>query len=424
MAPRDRSAPGVRLALYADAKATSGTPLDFGMRLLGLTFEDCDDKADKLTLQLDNFDLSLLSREELMGGAILEASWGYPGAMSPPRRCLVRSLKGFQQLTIEAQSLGVLIDQVARTRGFEGMTRSAVVRAIAREHGFDDSAVDVEDTTATLDVLNQAAETDARFLRRLAAREGFVFYVDASGLHWRRRRLDTPPTHVFTWYGGDRGDLLSVNVDSDLVKRAGSVTVQARDPIAKTTVTSSSSAATASRPTLGDVVEVVDPTSGASSILERNATASVASSSAATPAGASREAEARFVAAEREAVKLTVMVVGDPTIEAKTIVELRGISPLLSGKYYVIEAKHLLQGGAYTCELKLRRDGKGRTTGATAADAVAPQTGEKNTATSPAPGAPRIVERVDPETGLSCVAYDASGAVSSDPEAQLVSRAR
>jgi phage protein D len=333
-------------------------------------------------------------------------------------------MKGFQQLTIEAQSLGVLMNQVARTRGFEGLTRSAVVRAVAREHGFDDGAIDVQETTETFDVINQAAETDARFLRRLAAREGFVFYVDAAGLHWRRRREDSPPTHVFSWYGGDRGDLLSVNVESDLVKRVGSVTVQARDPIAKTTTVATSSAASATRATLGDVVEVVDPASGASTILARNATSSVAMSSAATPSGAAREAEARFVTAEREAVKLSIVVVGDPTIEAKTLIELRGISPLLSGTYYVTEAKHVLQGGAYTCELKLRRDGNGRTTGATAADAVVPQTGEKNTATASTPGVPRIVERVDAETGQSCVAYDASGAASGDPEAVLMSRAR
>ena len=96
MKPGDRSAPGVRLTLFKDEKATSGDPLDFGTRLLSFAFEDCEAKADKLTLTLDNFDLSLFDREELMAGAVLEVSWGYPDVMSPPRRVVVKSMKGFE----------------------------------------------------------------------------------------------------------------------------------------------------------------------------------------------------------------------------------------------------------------------------------------------------------------------------------------
>ena len=73
-----RSAPSVRLTLFKDEKATTGEPLDPGGRLLSMTFEDCDDKADKPSLQLDNFDLAQFDSEELMGGAVVEVPWGYP----------------------------------------------------------------------------------------------------------------------------------------------------------------------------------------------------------------------------------------------------------------------------------------------------------------------------------------------------------
>lgn len=74
MIPGNRSAPGVRLTLFKDEKATTGEPLDFGTRLLSFAFEDCEEKADKLTLTLDNFDLGLFDRGELMAGAVLEVS--------------------------------------------------------------------------------------------------------------------------------------------------------------------------------------------------------------------------------------------------------------------------------------------------------------------------------------------------------------
>ena len=47
-----------------------------------------------------------------------------------------------------------------------------------------------------LDVINQTAETDARFLRRLASCEEFEFYVDDGGFHFHERRREAAPTHV------------------------------------------------------------------------------------------------------------------------------------------------------------------------------------------------------------------------------------
>ena len=42
------------------------------------------------------------------------------------------------------------------------------------------------------------------------------------------------------------------------------------------------------------------------------------------------------------------------------IAEVRGISSLLSGFYYVTDAKHVISGGSYVCDLKATRDGTGR----------------------------------------------------------------
>jgi len=419
MPPVDRSAPGVRLTVFKDEKAMTGEPLDLGGRLLGFSFEDCDEKADKLSLQLDNFDLALFGHEALMSGAVLEVSWGYPGNMSPPRRVVVKSMKGFQQLTLEGQALSVLMNQQQKTRHWTSKTRADVVREIAKEHGYEGAFADIEDTKQTLDVVNQTAETDARFLKRLAAREGFAFFVDGSGLHWHRRRLEAPPTHTFVWYADPRGEVLSINVESDLAKRAGSVTVKGRDPKAKATLEASSNADTAKRSTLGDVVEVVDPVTGTTSLQKRHATSSVSPTSASSKDAAGRQAAARFVKAERETVKLTLHVVGDPTLAAKTIVEVKGITTLLSGKYYVTEAKHAIGGSGYTVELKVTRDAKGKLAQA----GVKAQTGDKNAASQKKAGAKKEVEVIDPESGKSKVEYRDDGAGSADPEAKAGKKA-
>jgi hypothetical protein len=326
MIPSDRNAPGVRITTLTDERAPSGAPLPLDGRVLAFSYEDSALKADRASIQLDNFDLSLFDRPELAGGAVLEVSWGYPGNMAPPRRVVVRKLKGFQTLTVEGLATSVLMNLQAKTRSWSGNRRSDVVRELAAEYGFIGEAADIGDTSEVLETVHQSSETDARFLRRLAAREEFEFFVDDSGFHWRARNQAPAPTRVLTWYSDPgRGDVMSVNVESDMVRRVGRVDVKGRDPLAKAPNAASGNSETVPRSTLGELIEVVDPETGSTSLQQRNATVSAHPTAASTPEAAKREAEARFRAAERDTVKLSLQVVGDPTLRAKTIIEVRGI---------------------------------------------------------------------------------------------------
>lgn len=408
----DRSGPGVRITLLDNERAPNGEPLDLDGRILGFIFEDTEKKADQVSIQLDNFDLALFEREELVGGATLEVSWGYPDNMAPPRRVVVKKLKGFQTLTIEGQATSVLMNREAKTRSWSNKSRSKVVKEIAAEYGYEGESLDIEDTGEVLGTINQSAETDARFLRRLAAREEFEYFVDDAGLHWRSHNQASAPTHVLTWFSDPgRGDILSVNVESDLARRVGRVEVRGRDPFAKATIESRASSATVERTTLSDVIEVVDHETGETSLQQRNATTSVHPTSASTPAAAERESAVRFRRAERETVKLSLQVVGDPTLRAKQVIEVRGISSLLSGKYYVTEAKHLISSSGYVVELKLTRDGVGARKGQ-------PQGGTPNRSAPATGGTLTELEVIDRESGASHVEYRRDGRVigADDPE--------
>jgi phage protein D len=411
----------VRVTLLPNERAVSGERLALDGRILGFSFEDSDKKADKATLQLDNFDLSLFERTELVNGAVVEVSWGYPGNMAPPRRVVLKKFKGFEVLNFEGQATSVLLNQHAKTRAWKGKTRSEVVRAVAREHGYEGEYLDIEDTSAVIDTINQTGETDARFLRRLAAREGFEFFVDDRGLHWRARNFASPPTHVLTWFfDPGRGDVMSISVESDLTRRVGRVDVRGRDPLTRTTIEANASSDNVDRATLGTIVEVVDPRNGTTSLQQRNATANLQASAASNASGAKSESAARFRKAERDTIKLAVQIVGDPTVRAKTVIELRGISSLLSGKYYVNEAKHVIASSGYVVDLKLTRDAGGRRQGA-AANAGQPQGGQPNRNDAATGGALNPVEVVDPRTGTTRVEFRRNGQPlgASDPESRI-----
>lgn len=406
--PLDRSAPGVRIELLEHERAVAGELLDLRGRIVSFRYEDHDERADICSIELDNFDLSLFDRSELAGGSVFRVTWGYPTVMSPARGVLLRRLKGFSRLTLECHGLSVLHDRVARTRRFESRTSSEVVREVARELGYDDAFVEVEETTERHEIIAQHGETDARFLARLAAREGFAFRADEAGLRWQRPPREVPPSHVLTYYtDGGQGSVLDVSVESDLSRRAGSVSVRGRDPRTRQTIEGRANNESVDRTALAEVVEVVDPETGRTAVEERAGTSSVRTTSAPTQEEAQREASARFRRAEERAVRLKLTVVGDPTLTARRIIEVRGISRLLSGRYYVRAATHAITGEGYTTELTLQRDGVGRL----ARRLARPHGGQPSQATEPGPASEeaarrtRVVERVDAEDGQSELEY-------------------
>jgi hypothetical protein len=403
------TAPGVRLRSLASERARIGTPIDLAGRVLRFVFDDDSAKADKATLTLDNHDLALLDRPELVGGALWEVSWGVAHAMAPPRRVVVRKLTGFEVLTLEAHSLGVLLDTVAKTRAFRDRTPAQVIRQIATEHGFDETATDVdEDLGPAADAIVQAAETDAHLVRRLAARAGRRFVVDDAGFHVRRPRPARRVSHTYTWRADDR--LLNVNVESNLAARVGRVEVRAHDPRTKRTVTGVATGATVARPTLADVVEVVDPETGKTALTRRIATVAVRSGS--SPSRVASDAESHFLAAESEAITLTAQVTGDASLVSGALFVLRGISARLSGLYHARAVRHAISSEGYTCDLTLVRDGVSASTTARGVGGER-QGGQKiappAASTAPA-GTLRAVERVDPETGRTVFTYVTDGA--------------
>ena len=413
-----RSAPGVRIGSLADARGGAATPIDLAGRILSFTYEESDVRADKVAIELDNFDGKLFDRAELLGGALLEVSWGYPGLMAPPRRAVVAKLKGFAALTVDAHSLAALWNDKGTTQRWLDSTRSEVARAVAASHGYEGAFAIIDDTQERFDAIVQAGETDAWFLRRLAAKEHFLFAIDAEGFHFHARRQADAPERVLTYYSDPTlGEVKSIGVESDLTRRVGSAVVRGRDPMNKTTLEAKSTADSAPRGTLADVLEVFDPETGAGSTRPWNSTESVHTTSAPSQAQATREANARFTRAESATLVLSVQVVGDPTLRARSILELRGVPSRLAGKYRVHEAKHVINGSGYETTLKLRRDAVGK---APPAQPTKPQAGDKNTSAPRSDAEQDWIETFDKETSAPATAFKAGGRPlgAGDPEGQ------
>jgi phage protein D len=397
-------APGVRLTSLPSERAKGGAPLALSRRVLAFAFESSKDKADKVILELENGDLALFGDDVLLG-ALLEVTWGYPGWTAPPRRVVLKHLSGLRTLRVEGFALSTLLDQVVKTRRWENVRPSDVAKTLARENGYDASRI--EDSGERVDVLAQSAETDAQLLRRLAGKQNFEFRIDHEGFTFARRRRDTAPVRTFV-YGSP--EVLSLEPSMDLRGQAGGVEARGRDPLDKKTIARNANGESTKRTTLAERVEVVDPETGKTTIERRNATKAVRPSSASSQAKLTDETDASFAAGEASALKVTLECIGDPDLDARQIVELAGLPAFLAGKYAVSECRHQL-GSGYTTSLTLERDGVGGT--GTRTDTTAAQKGEKNRTKPPSSGL-ELRERVDAESGASRLAFFAKKP--SDPE--------
>ena len=441
LATGDRMAPGVRISLLPDVHAPEGEPLNLAGRVLSMTFEEADEKADKMTLKLLNHDFHFFDTETLAPGALLELTWGYPGRTAPPRRVTIKKIKGFETLTVEGQALSALMDQEAKTRAWFDRTHSQVAREIAREHGYDVVA-EIDETSEVIETINQMGETDARFLTRIARLEGFQFYVDQAGWHWHARRLAAAPTKTFVWRGNVAGaEVLSVSVESDLRRQTSKVVMRGRDPTTKQAFEVTADTDSVERDSLGtetihrisaetgqDVEggglfdeALQDALASVQSNLEANtATETIVPARATARAAAQREAKTHYKRDQHDNLKLTLSVIGNPSLRAKTIVEVLGISAMLSGNYYLASVRHQLARG-YTCQLKLIRDAHGRR--ARALGTPPPQRATVNATPGPGSvgggdgGRPTIVRAVDAENGSQAYEFHyQDGHVAKDAE--------
>ena len=336
--------------------------IELALDLESLTYVDDEKKADTLSITVDNFTGAYWDNAIFRKGNLITISWGYPGMMAPQRTCKIENAKGGQILTIEAKATSVLLHKNRRCVTYEDKTRSEVITAIAKLHGYEGAAAHIEPTTDRIDVIVQASMTDAKFCKRLAAKEGFEFFIDWDGFHWHPRRFNAQPTRRFVWYGvginAAENSIISYSVENDLTAKPGRVKAKGHDPKSKKAIEGTGSNADTDRPVLTEVIEVRDSVNHKwikhTVAIEGNE--ETIPSTEDTASKIQGRANARFRKIQQTAVELTLNVIGDPLILAKTVIEVAGISTRLDGKYYIISVTHSM-GSGYSCTLRCITDG-------------------------------------------------------------------
>lgn len=409
--------PVFRVKALPEGKGTES--IDLSDRVLSFEYEDHETKADKLTLKVNNWDLSQFDDPIWKKGTILEVTWGYPGRMAPIRRAIVQKIKGARQLTIEAHGMAMVMHKIKRSRVWANMTLAEIARKIAGEYGSIFGA-DASGTTSDNIKIDteldkkvphrvQTSETDASFLSRLAKRHGLQFYVDSQGLHFKERNLRQAPIRAYMWYNGDRkvgdrseAEWIDFDIENDVTARAGSITKKGFDPLAKKVISHKADNASTKRDGLAPVIEIIDPRTGASTLQKRSAEEHVEHSTESTSAGVKSHAQGEYRQTQHMTVKLNFTCIGDPDVLAKRVVEFKGIGKRLSGRYYIKEVTHSIDGsGGFTIKGKAHTDGHGGYGNNNAKSKAA--LNHKDAAKE------EVIEKIDKRTGQSSLEFRKKG---------------
>jgi uncharacterized protein len=398
----NRGAPVFYVAIVQPGHA-SALRLDVTDSVVSLAFEDDEQLAQKLTLTVDNYDLSNFDNPIWRKGAVVEASWGYVGDTTPTYSCVIQSVKGFTSLSVEALAKSVLMHKKQKTRKWNSLRRSDVAKLVAAENGYGDaSAQHISDSSVVLPFVQQLRETDAQFLQRLARAEGWYFHVDYDGLHFHERKLAQAPLRKYIWHGDpNAGDILGEpSIENDVTAKPAVITAVGRDPLAKKDFTVTADNDSTPRDSLADAIEVIDPQTGASTFQPAGGQEISGPSSSLNEADAKRKVQGQYRDAQMTTVKMTLPVVGDPRVRGRSIVTVDGIRSL-SGNYFVAKASDSVSQSGYTQTLSLRRDGRSEIF----PKAATPNAKVNTKNTDPDEGALEPLEQVDPITGATTTIY-------------------
>ena len=99
---------------HVDALLAARAGDDLRARVKSWSYEDNDNEADVLTLELDNDDLTLWDQTAISTGNTIVFVYGFGEARSPERRFIIRDVTGGLGLRLECHGQEVLLDSEPR----------------------------------------------------------------------------------------------------------------------------------------------------------------------------------------------------------------------------------------------------------------------------------------------------------------------
>lgn len=236
-----------------------------------------------------------------------------------------------------------------RTRSFNDVTDADVMNRIARDYGLQ---AQIDASGPTHKFLYQHNQSDLSFLRERARFVDAEVWVDDRTLYCRTRSKRNDGTLKLN-YGGE---LREITVSADLAEQRSSIIVVGWDVSGKSQIKYEATDQVLGGELNGD--------SSGSSILKSAFAARrqvLSHTIPLTSSEAQTEAESVMRMTSRRFLVARGMAQGNAKLNVGTYVDLQGLGPLFSGKYYLAHVKHIFDGlDGFLTEFTAERCGLGK----------------------------------------------------------------
>ncbi len=383
-------------------QARKADPVDVSDKIIHFRYSDEERMADKLELTINNEDMSQYDNPAWRKGGILHVSWGYPGNMSPTKKCVIQKISGGRQMKVEAHGLEMLMNKAKVMKVFKGKTLDQIAKEVMTEYtdcyGANGKLLEDPAGTDRIKIMHavQHAQTDAAFLSGLARKYGYHFYLDEKGARFERidDAYKRSVAKQLTWFSGD-GEWLDFQYENDWKEKPHKIVGKGINPETGKPYQVEGSEEKTDRAGLAKraleldaktgiidhnaIYTPPDPTKPGSSSLDttieklktvkadvdRAASTAhkfavegvdVGHTSITDPALAQHHVNGKYKKRRGHAHQLSGTIVGDPSFAAKTVLKVEGISRRLSGRWAVKTVEHTLDHSGYICHFKAERD--------------------------------------------------------------------
>ena len=276
---------------------------------------------------------TLLDQDRFPIGASLEVLMGreaMPGRVFTGEITAIElelDQRGDPILTIRGYDKSHRLRRERKSRTFENVADSDLVKEIAREYGL---SAQTDSTSVIHQYIIQDNLTDWDFLQARAARLGYELSMHNGTLRFRRpSATEQAPTQIF----GE--SLLRLRVRLSTSTQVSQVTVQGWDPGAKQAINGQANSATVQ----ASIGESRNPSQLANSSFGTGKFV-VAEKPVATTAEADALAQAVYDEIAGGAIQLEGVCLGDPAIAPGKKITLQGLGRRFSGGYYLSAVTH------------------------------------------------------------------------------------
>jgi phage protein D len=259
---------------------------------------------------------------------------------------------GASRLTVVALDATALMNLDERVREWPNMPDSVIATTIFAEHGLVPVVGDTQPIRSLVDTTVIQRDTDIRFLRHLAHRNGFDVYVQPTpvpGLiegHFHAPSLDLPPQGVLSVNLGEMTNVRSFTLRHQLLRPAAA---EVASVDASTVQSQAVSVNTTALTELGRMSLLGGDRPRATALRNRGL---AASGELQVFAQASVDRSSWAITVEGE---LETAVYGDALDTGQTVL-VRGAGSSHSGTYFVERVHHVIEGERYTQRFTLRRN--------------------------------------------------------------------